>query len=206
MGSTCPRVTTDASGRYRFVNVANGNWSVVVLNSSLPALAAPQTWQQTGDPDQAGVPCTTCDNTKSSVAVSGGNIFGAYDFGYRRAGTSSIGDTLYADWNGNGTQGAGEEGIANVTVTLIRDVNGDGVRDCGTDTICGNADDVDVVRAVTSTNASGNYSVHRPARGHLDRAGRPGRSRLHRRLHQPVADPGPRPGRRLHDLRRQGAA
>lgn len=158
IGTTCPRVTTDANGRYRFVNVANGNWSVAVLTSSLPAIVAPQFWQQTGDPDQAGIPCTTCDNTKSAVSVTGGNIFGAYDFGYRRAGTSSIGDTLYADWNGNGSQGSGEEGIANVTVTLIRDVNGDGVRNCGTDTICGNADDVDVVRAVTTTNASGNYS------------------------------------------------
>lgn len=156
-GSNCPRVTTDSSGRYRFVNVANGNWSVVVVTASLPALAAPQTWQQTGDPDQAGVPCTTCDNTKATFAVSGGNVYGAYDFGYRRAGTSSIGDTLYADWNGNGSQGSGEEGIANVTITLIRDINGDGVRDCGTDTICGNADDVDVVRAVTTTDASGNY-------------------------------------------------
>jgi uncharacterized repeat protein (TIGR01451 family) len=158
VGSTCPRVTTDSSGRYRFVNVANGNWSVAVLTSSLPALTAPQTWQQTGDPDQAGVPCTACDNTKSTVSITGGNIFGAYDFGYRRAGNSVIGDTLYADWDGDATQDSGEEGIANVTVTLIRDINGDGVRDCGTDTICGNADDVDVVRAVTTTNASGNYS------------------------------------------------
>jgi uncharacterized repeat protein (TIGR01451 family) len=156
VGTTCPRVTTDSLGRYRFVNVANGNWSVAV--SGLPVLTAPQFWQQTGDPDQPGIPCTACDHTKAAVSVTGGNIFGAYDFGYRRAGTSSIGDTLYADWNGNGSQGSGEEGIANVTVTLIRDVNGDGVRDCGTDTICGNADDVDVVRAVTSTNASGNYS------------------------------------------------
>jgi uncharacterized repeat protein (TIGR01451 family) len=158
VGSTCPRVTTDASGRYRFVNVANGNWSVVVVTATLPALAAPQTWQQTGDPDQAGATCTTCDNTKAAVTVTGGNIFGAYDFGYRRAGTSSIGDTLYADWNGNGSQGSGEEGIANVTITLINDVNGDGIRNCGTDTICGNADDVDLVRAVTTTNASGNYT------------------------------------------------
>lgn len=158
VGTTCPRVTTDANGRYRFVNVANGSWSVAVLGSSFPPLAAPQLWQQTGDPDQPGTACTVCDGTKSAVSVSGGNIFGAYDFGYRRAGTSSIGDTLYADWNGNGAQGSGEEGIANVTVTLIRDANGDGVRDCGTDTICGNADDVDVVRAVTSTNASGSYS------------------------------------------------
>lgn len=156
-GGTCPRVTTDASGRYRFVNVANGNWSVVVVTTTLPALTAPQTWQQTGDPDQAGTPCTTCDSTKTTFAVSGGNIYGAYDFGYRRAGTSSIGDTLYADWNGNGSQGSGEEGIPNVTVTLIRDINGDGVRDCGTDTICGNSDDVDVVRAVTTTDANGNY-------------------------------------------------
>jgi uncharacterized repeat protein (TIGR01451 family) len=157
VGGTCPRVTTDASGRYRFVNVANGSWSVVVVTTTLPVLASPQTWQQTGDPDQAGTPCTTCDNTKATVAISGGNVYGAYDFGYRRAGTSSIGDTLYADWDGDGTQDAGEEGIANVTITLIRDINGDGVRDCGTDTICGNADDVDVVRAVTATDASGNY-------------------------------------------------
>ena len=47
-----------------------------------------------------------------------------------------IGDTVYNDLNGHGTQDAGEPGFAGVTVTLYRDVNGNGVINAG-DTLVG---------------------------------------------------------------------
>jgi len=49
---------------------------------------------------QNGVPITT--GSAACVSVAGGKI----------------GDTIYRDWNGDGSQGAGEEGIQGVTVTL----------------------------------------------------------------------------------------
>lgn len=48
----------------------------------------------------------------------------------------SIGDTVYRDWNGNGTQsGAGEVGAVGVVVSLYNDVNSNGSFDPGTDTV-----------------------------------------------------------------------
>ncbi|MCX6926675.1 MAG: SpaA isopeptide-forming pilin-related protein, partial [Verrucomicrobia bacterium] len=61
-------------------------------------------------------------------------------------GGGRIGDTIYRDWNGNGIQDAGEEGISGVTVQLYKDVNGNGVYDAG-DTLAG----------TTTTDANGNY-------------------------------------------------
>ena len=54
-------------------------------------------------------------------------------------GTSSIGDFVWNDLNGNGIQDAGEPGIPNVTVTLL-------------------GSDATTVVAVTTTNASGAYN------------------------------------------------
>ncbi len=62
-------------------------------------------------------------------------------------GGGSIGDTVYRDWNGNGSQGTGEEGISGVTVTLYNDVNGDGDYDVVGDTSVG----------TKVTDANGNY-------------------------------------------------
>lgn len=58
----------------------------------------------------------------------------------------TIGDTVFQDANGNGTQNAGEPGIAGVTVRLLRDANGSGTIDGG-----------DVVVATVTTDANGNY-------------------------------------------------
>lgn len=146
---------TDSLGRYRIVDVPDGTRAVTVTTGSGPLVG----YAQTGDPDVPGAFCNaSCDNQKAAVSITGGNLYGAYDFGYRRTGSSVIGDTLYADWDGDGTQDTGEEGIAGVTIRLFEDANGDGVRDCGPDTICDNADDVDGLRAETSTNSTGNYS------------------------------------------------
>jgi hypothetical protein len=63
------------------------------------------------------------------------------------ANTASLGDFVWNDLNANGTQDAGEPGIAGVTVNLYEDVNGDGVL-TGAELV--------TVRT-TTTNAYGNY-------------------------------------------------
>ncbi|MGB7088065.1 MAG: SdrD B-like domain-containing protein, partial [Phormidesmis sp.] len=61
-------------------------------------------------------------------------------------GRSAIGDRVWDDLDGNGTQELLEPGIANVTVGLYRDVDGDGVLDSG-----------DPLLATQLTNSNGNY-------------------------------------------------
>ncbi|WP_420631305.1 SdrD B-like domain-containing protein [Candidatus Leptofilum sp.] len=124
----CLTTTTDANGNYLFTDVPNGTYSVVVTP---PA----GSWSQTVDPD------ATIDNmTTTPLNLTGGMISGSHDFAYTETGLSDIGDTIYADWNGDGTQDSpGEEGFAGVTVTLYEDANGDGLIDTVTDAVIGTA-------------------------------------------------------------------
>jgi len=131
---------TDANGRFIFGNLAPGSYYTQVDTSDLPGMS------QSGDPDQPGVPCTTCDNRNTTpVTVVANVITDAGDFGY--TGGLSIGDTIYTDWNGDGDKdGSAEEGIPNVTVYLYRDLDGDGVVDPG-----------DTLLATDVTDANGVY-------------------------------------------------
>ncbi len=61
-------------------------------------------------------------------------------------GSSSIGDFVWSDTNGDGVQDAGEDGIENVTVDLVWDLDGDGVIDAG-----------EPVLATRTTDAAGGY-------------------------------------------------
>ncbi len=63
---------------------------------------------------------------------------------------ASLGDKVWNDINSNGTQDAGEPGIAGVTVNLYHDVNGDGVLTGG---------ELTAVRSVV-TDAFGNYTFN----------------------------------------------
>lgn len=145
----CSTATTDANGDFIFTGVAAGSYTVRVDTATLPA----GTWTQSYDDPNGldGVPGTgddtmNLDDAVPVTVVTGGS--GNADFSYYETGATSVGDTLYADWNGNGTQEGGEEGIANLTVTLYEDDNGDGVIDAGTDAII----------AATTTDSNGNYS------------------------------------------------
>ena len=82
------------------------------------------------------------------VALDGTNADPNVDFGFSLLANkmASIGDTVFEDPNGNGTQDPGEAGLANVTVSLYIDENGDGIVDGG-----------ETVNMTDDTNTAGIY-------------------------------------------------
>ncbi|MFL5801497.1 MAG: SdrD B-like domain-containing protein [Roseiflexaceae bacterium] len=142
--STCTTLqattTTDANGRYVFSTglTAGTTYCMKVRDTTLPAGA---TWTHTAEQDGS------VNNQITATAVAG-QLLGSYDFGVHRGGSSSIGDTLYYDWDGDGVQDTSDEGIPNISVSLYEDSNGNGAVDVATDALI----------ATTSTNASGQYS------------------------------------------------
>ncbi len=120
--------TTDAAGNYIFDNLPPGAYVVEVT--------PPSGYTQTGDPDQYGATCTSCDHkTTVPVVLGPGDVYVNADFGYRPSGDSSdIGDTVWLDADANGVQASWEDGIAGVTVALILD-DGDGAYEPGIDKI-----------------------------------------------------------------------
>ena len=101
--------TTDGSGIYGFGNLDAGTYNVTVDTSTLPA-GLTATYDLDGGDDSA-----------AAVTLAGGQNRTDVDFGYR--GTASIGDRLWFDSDGDGTQDIGEPGLAGVTVQL-RDSGG----------------------------------------------------------------------------------
>lgn len=129
--------TTDTGGHYLFDNMPAGAYVVSVTPSTLPVAL---NWTQTGDPDELNAVASAPDHrTSSPVIAAPGDVLLNIDFGYQAnpAQTHQIGNTIYFDANGDGSQQAGEYGLAGVTVTLL-----DGA---------GN------VLATTVTDANGNY-------------------------------------------------
>ena len=115
--------TTSGDGNYTFSNLMAGNYSVRVTP---PAGVAP-----TYDLDGVATP-----NVAAFSLAAGANRTDV-DFGYR--GTASVGDRVWNDANGNGTQDAGETGFNGVTVELLDGAN---------------------VVATTTTAGDGNYSFN----------------------------------------------
>ncbi|MEL6988846.1 MAG: SdrD B-like domain-containing protein, partial [Bacteroidota bacterium] len=93
--------TTDANGNYGFDNLPPGDYTVTVT--------PPAGYDNTGDPNGG------LDNT-SEVTLAAGENNPDQDFGYQ--GNASLGDTIYEDTDGDGSQGADEPGIEGVVVTL----------------------------------------------------------------------------------------
>ena len=144
--SVVATTVTAADGSYLFTNATAPNTYDVVVSTPPPG------YTQTGDPDQPGVACTTCDNTDASVPVAAGSVSVSSDFGYQSAGNGngSIGDLVYRSDLGNA-------GIADVTLSLYRK---------GTDGVIGTLDD-QLVASTTTCGAAlpctggqvtGNYS------------------------------------------------
>ena len=109
--------TTDANGDY----LIDGLAATVDYTISVTTPGG-ETWTETFETD------TSVDNA-ASVTVAAGEIDGSWDFAFTHTDASSIGDTVYWDWNGNGTQDVSDEGVDGVTVDLYRDDNADGIGD-----------------------------------------------------------------------------
>ena len=105
-------ITADDSS-YSFNYLLGGTYTITVDDTTLPAGMT-----QSGDPD------TSLDNS-SNISLAPGGINLDQDFGY--TGLNSAGDTVWFDFNNNGIQDVGEDGIGNVDVTLTADIDGDGI-------------------------------------------------------------------------------
>ncbi|MBN1268963.1 MAG: hypothetical protein JXB04_05205, partial [Kiritimatiellae bacterium] len=124
---------TDSTGWYLFTNLADSLYRVVVDtgDSDLPTDAL----------DHVATP-TTVTNHDIEIVNSSTNL--TADFGFVLPGV--LGDTVYWDYNENGTQDWNEDGATNVTVQLYYDANNDGAYDGG-----------DVLLQTTSTDSNGIY-------------------------------------------------
>jgi len=125
--------TTDASGNYSFGALPPNTYVIKVTPPTLKT----QAWVESVETSNGGT-IGTLDN-QITVTLAAGVVSGAHNFAYTLKSTSEIGDTLYIDTNGNGSQDAGEPGIPNVTVFLYKDVDRDGSIDPGVDELVGTA-------------------------------------------------------------------
>lgn len=135
--------TSDASGNYVFSSLEQANGSGYTITETQPSgfddgLETVGT-SSSGTPPGGTVSATVGSNTISNILLGSDQVATGYNFG--ELGQNSLGGTVFADRNNNGTQDSGDTGIANVTITLT-----------GTDAR-GTA-----VNRTTTTNASGAYS------------------------------------------------
>ncbi len=114
-GNTVDTAITGNDGKYLFDNLTAGDYTVTLTG-------LPNGMQQTADPDGGN------DNT-AQITIGGSSSLVNLDQDFGYTGTGSIGDTIWNDANGDGTQDPGETGLAGVTVTLSGDFNGDGTPD-----------------------------------------------------------------------------
>ncbi|WP_177224681.1 tandem-95 repeat protein [Variovorax sp. 770b2] len=109
-------------------------------NGALYALGG--TTIQSINPTTGALISTTNVTTNGTTLIAGAPADGAG----ATAATGTIGDRIFDDNNGDGVFGAGDTGIANVTVQIVDDVNNNGIADAG-----------ERVLATDTTNATGNY-------------------------------------------------
>ncbi len=129
-GNLIGTALTDGTGALQFSGLGNGNYTVVLTDTSgllvnLQATTAPAS---TGS---------------LAVTVAGADVTSS-SFGYRTLG--SIGEIVWSDANGDGVRDPSEPGIAGVTLRLVLS---------GLDGLFGTVDDQ--VYATTTTAADGTY-------------------------------------------------
>lgn len=145
---------TDAGGNYWFTNLPASTDYIIgvtppngmIFTSTSGTTAGNATTNS--DVDNVLTSATFGKTTAINTGIAGTQISGI-DAGLipQANNTASLGDKVWDDINNNGTQDAGEPGIAGVTVNLYEDVNGDGVLTGG---------ELVAVRT-TVTNAFGDY-------------------------------------------------
>jgi hypothetical protein len=136
-------LTTDENGNYTFYGAVDGGHYLVTITDKNGVLAG---YEQTAGLDPW------------SVTISGANRDDV-DFGYvGDRETATLGDTVWYDATGDGSQGATERGIANVAVELYRD-NGDGNHGAGDSLVDMSYTDADG-RYLFTQLSPGTYFVH----------------------------------------------
>ena len=98
--------TTSGDGNYSFTNLLAGQYRVQIVTATLPAGLTPSF-----DVDGIATPHT------ATVQLAAATNRTDVDFGYR--GTTSLGDRVWYDNDGDGGQDAGEQGINGVSVQLL---------------------------------------------------------------------------------------
>ena len=151
---------TAADGTYLVDNLPAGGYDVVVNPADIPA-----GYSNVFDPDGA-----TLGESSLILGANANNL--NQDFGY--AGIGTIGDTIYLDQNGNGSQDPGEPGLVGVAVELIS---------FGPDGVLGGTDDSTFT---TTTTTEWCLPVHEPAARRL----RGQRARRSARAVTNTGDPG----------------
>jgi len=118
---------TDSYGNYLFDNLVAGNYQVQV---NLPANYQFTTQSNTVDNTDGtvvkalGSDVNATTGLSYSIALTAGELERNIDAGIifnQPAAVSSIGDRVWYDTNGNGTQDAAEPGVSNITVTLYKE-------------------------------------------------------------------------------------
>jgi uncharacterized repeat protein (TIGR01451 family) len=127
--------TTAADGTFSFTGVTGGGADYTVRLSDTGNVLA----DYAGTTASALVRERDVDNLSASVDWTA-----APSFGFRTA--RSIGDTVWSDIDGDGTQDAGEPGMAGIVVSLYADTDNDNVIDAG-----------DPLVGTVTTDAGGQY-------------------------------------------------
>jgi hypothetical protein len=123
---------TDANGNYIFTNLPAGTNYIIGVTAPAGTVFATTTGTTITD-GNSDVNATLGSATYGKTTVVNTGVAGTQIIGIdagiisQAANTASLGDRVWNDVNSNGTQDAGEPGIAGVTVNLYEDVNGDGV-------------------------------------------------------------------------------
>ncbi|MCK5922096.1 MAG: hypothetical protein KAG66_14230, partial [Methylococcales bacterium] len=156
-GNVLDTQTTDSNGHYLFTGLTEGVYTVRVTP---PAGydAHPE-----GDPDVRDGIGSEADNlTTVTLVNTGGTVESNLDadFGYVPpvSNSNTVGDTVYFDLNGDGSEQLGEPAAAGVTMTLFVDSNGDGVYQSGEPAVATQLTDSDGHYLFTGL-PDGNYLV-----------------------------------------------
>jgi len=116
--NTGATTTTDANGKYKFCDLANGTYNVTFDKNTLPPSYVITKKDQGGDDAKDSDADTTTGKTADVTIKDADNM--TLDMGiYKPAEpTYCLGDFVWIDANQNGIQDAGEKGVKDVKVTL----------------------------------------------------------------------------------------
>ena len=120
-GNVLATDTTDADGHYEFTGLCAGDYEVVVdeNSASLNGLDPVDPCSSDSDPSGSGNDSDSNCSPQSVTLSSDDSQNPTIDFGYTSPCSGSIGDFVWSDVDGDGSQSSGDEGIAGVTLRLL---------------------------------------------------------------------------------------